>query len=164
MTWRISSLLSCLMLFLLSSLPSSNTFKDIFFFSSIGVSSIDLPLSLKVSCSPLDTNVLSESDFRSSRHPALKFLATKMLINHSKLETQSYRKCQSHTPIMEAFMKFACVCLLGTHRVQVSPSQNHTPLHSIRCGMNNLFALPTAVGVLSADLLWAWGAFSVTSH
>lgn len=145
------------MLFLLSSLflPSSNTFKDIFFFSSSRVSSINLPLSFKVSCSPLDSNVLSVSDFRSSRHAALKFLATKMPINHSKLETQSYRKCQSHTPIMEAFTKFACICLLGTHGVQVSPSQNHTPLHSIRCGMNNLFPLTADVGVLSADLLRA---------
>lgn len=62
-----------------------------------------------------------------------------MSINHSKLESQGSRKCQSHTPIMEAFMKFACICSLGTHRVQVSPSQNHIPPHSIRCSMSHFF-------------------------
>jgi len=40
---------------------------------------------------------------------------------------------------MDTFMKFACICSLGTHRVQVSPSQNHIPLRSTRCGMSHFF-------------------------
>lgn len=118
---------------------SSSTFRDIFFFSATKVSSINLLLSIKVSCSSFDTNVLLVGDFWSSQHAALKFLATKTSINHSKLESQGSRKCQSHTPIMEPFMKLAYICSPGTHRVQVSPSQNHIPPHSIRRGMSNFF-------------------------
>lgn len=36
-------------------------------------------------------------------------------------------------------MKFACICSPGTHRVQVSSSQNHIPPHSIISGISDFF-------------------------
>lgn len=36
-------------------------------------------------------------------------------------------------------MKFAYICMFGTHRVQVSPSQNHIPPHSLGHGMSHFF-------------------------
>lgn len=36
-------------------------------------------------------------------------------------------------------MKYACSCPLGSHRVQVSSSQNHIPTHSIISGISAFF-------------------------
>lgn len=96
--------------------------------------------SVKACCSSFNINVPLVGDFWSGQHCCFEiFWQLRCELTIPSWSLQRFRKFQSHTPIMDSFMKYACSCPPGSHRVQVSSSQNHIPMQSIFSGISAFF-------------------------